>query len=280
MIDERRKAQIEASPPARPGLIGWARHTLGASPPGLSWALAAGFGLLCVVLIYVGNSLRQQVALLRQQLDQSAERENEARTQQENLQAQARQEASNYSQRLTNFQTQLAGKANDFSRRKEAMEKRLAQKTDEVQRQTNALQRQLEKQVTENKLLMDALTVTVTQTNRNPLARMKMILLSAAPETAANAVAASVWDAREQKGLLRVENLPPLPPEKDYQLWLFDPKILSPISAGVFRTDEQGKAVYRYQSSALLESVEKLVVSIERSGGVPLPLGKVVLASR
>ena len=160
------------------------------------------------------------------------------------------------------------------------MEKRLAQKTDEVQRQTNALQRQLEKQVTENKLLMDALTVTVTQTNRNPLARMKMILLSAAPETAANAVAASVWDAREQKGLLRVENLPPLPPEKDYQLWLFDPKILSPISAGVFRTDEHGKAVYRYQSSALLESVEKLVVSIERRGGVPLPQGKVVLASR
>ena len=79
--------------------------------------------------------------------------------------------------------------------------------------------------------------------------------------------------------MLTVENLPPLPPERDYQLWLFDPKILSPISAGVFRTDERGKVSYQYKSSASLESVEKLAVSIERKGGVPLPQGKVVLVS-
>ena len=278
-LKDRILAHIDTSPAGQAGILGWPGRSLESSPSWLPWALAACFAMLCVVLIYVGNSFRQQVASLRDELDESTQRENEGQNQRESLQTQAQRESSNYVQRLTDFQTQLVRKANDFQKQKEALEKRLSQKTADIQRQTNALQRQIEQRAAENQLLVAALAVAVAETNRDHLAQMRLALLSPTPETAPKAMAASVWDTKEQKGMLTVENLPPLPPERDYQLWLFDPKILSPISAGVFRTDERGKVSYQYKSSASLESVEKLAVSIERKGGVPLPQGKVVLVS-
>ena len=44
----------------------------------------------------------------------------------------------------------------------------------------------------------------------------------------------------EQRGVFVVQNLKPLPADKDYQLWVIDPKYPTPVSAGVFQVDADG----------------------------------------
>jgi len=110
---------------------------------------------------------------------------------------------------------------------------------------------------------------TLQETNR--LAGLRIAMLNSMLADSPKAVAVSLWDDKEQRGVFLVQNLKPLPADKDYQLWVIDPKYPSPVSAGVFQVDEQGNMRLQFKTDKLIESAKKFAVTQEPKGGLPTP---------
>ena len=85
------------------------------------------------------------------------------------------------------------------------------------------------------------------------------------------AVAVSLWRQESQDGLLVVENMPALPPGRDYQLWVIDPNLKTPVSAGVFKVDAAGKVRLEFKPSRNVQSAYKFAVTMEQEGGAMVP---------
>jgi anti-sigma-K factor RskA len=97
---------------------------------------------------------------------------------------------------------------------------------------------------------------------------------------APNSLGASAWSAQDQRGLLILENLPPLPPNQSYQLWLIDPKLAIPISGGVLPPESAGSVRVQFSPEIRVDSAERFAVSIEPRGGSRTPSPRIVLASQ
>jgi anti-sigma-K factor RskA len=98
------------------------------------------------------------------------------------------------------------------------------------------------------------------------------------PSSPARAIA--VWDQATQQGVLTVEKLPALAADKDYQLWVIDPKYPDPVSGGVFTVDSRtGAARITFHPGQLIATAAKFAISCERKGGRPKPEGPIVLLS-
>ncbi len=112
------------------------------------------------------------------------------------------------------------------------------------------------------------------------LARFKIATLASLLGNTPQALAVAVWDPNAQEGILSVENLPALAPDKDYQLWVIDPQYPIPVDGGVFSVDPQtGVARYQFKADKPVKTVAKFAVSLERKGGVPKAEGPMVLIS-
>lgn len=111
---------------------------------------------------------------------------------------------------------------------------------------------------------------------KDRLSQMRIAMLSSLLEDSPKAVAVSVWDNEQQKGVLVVENLAPIPADKDYQLWVIDSKYPSPVDAGVFTVDAKGAVRFQFEPKSRV-NFEKIAVTLERKGGVAKPEGKMVL---
>jgi anti-sigma-K factor RskA len=98
-------------------------------------------------------------------------------------------------------------------------------------------------------------------------------LLAAAPKT----IAVSVWDNERQDGVFIVRNLTPLPSDKDYQLWIIDPKYPSPVDAGVFQVDAKGNVRADFRAKLPIEAANQFAVTIERKGGAAVPNTKAMV---
>ncbi|MGH9358338.1 MAG: anti-sigma factor [Terriglobia bacterium] len=80
-----------------------------------------------------------------------------------------------------------------------------------------------------------------------------------------------------EKGLVfYAANLPPLPANKTYQLWLL-PTRGKPISAGIFKIDKTGNGQVLLPPLAHGISAKAFAVTVEPEGGRPQPTGKMVL---
>jgi anti-sigma-K factor RskA len=113
----------------------------------------------------------------------------------------------------------------------------------------------------------------------NRLAAIRIALLDSLVAADPKAVAVSVWDNDRQNGVFIVRNLKPAPTDKDYQLWIIDPKYPSPVSAGVFQVDSKGNGREEFHSGALIQSAKQFAVTIEKKGGAEVPnLKSMVLA--
>lgn len=110
---------------------------------------------------------------------------------------------------------------------------------------------------------------TLQETNR--LASLRIAMLGSMLADSPKAVAVSLWDEKEQCGVFVVQNLKPLPVGKDYQLWVIDPKYLTPVSAGVFQVDAQGNVRLPFKVDKLITSPDKFAVTQEPKGGLPVP---------
>ncbi|MFT5465401.1 MAG: anti-sigma-K factor RskA [Verrucomicrobiales bacterium] len=88
-----------------------------------------------------------------------------------------------------------------------------------------------------------------------------------------------IWDKEAGKGVLRVYNLPELDAnEKDYQLWVVDPKYDVPVDGGVFQVGEDGAAEFRFDAKLPIDSAQAFAVSLEKRGGVPVAEGPMIVA--
>ena len=105
----------------------------------------------------------------------------------------------------------------------------------------------------------------------NRLAAVRIALLDSLVSADPKAVAVSVWDNDRQNGVFIVKNLKPAPTNKDYQLWIIDPKYPSPVDAGVFQVDAKGAVRQEFHAKAPIESAKQFAVTIEKKGGADVP---------
>jgi anti-sigma-K factor RskA len=103
------------------------------------------------------------------------------------------------------------------------------------------------------------------------LDRTRIAVLGSLLKDQPQAVAVSLWRQNQQDGLLVVENMPALPAGRDYQLWVIDPNLKTPVSAGVFKVDTNGKVRLEFKPVRPVQSAFKFAVTVEQEGGADMP---------
>lgn len=83
-----------------------------------------------------------------------------------------------------------------------------------------------------------------------------------------------LWSPKARRGVLVAGGLAPLPPDRQYELWVFLNG--KPVSAGVFDADDSGRAVFESAPMAEPEA-QNCAVTVEPRGGMPAPTGPMVL---
>lgn len=112
------------------------------------------------------------------------------------------------------------------------------------------------------------------------LSRLRIAALASLLKDSAEARAIAVWDNDRQSGLLTVEHLPAISPERDYQIWVIDPQYPIPVDGGVFHPSAEGKATIAFRGDKPIQSVSAFAVSLEKKGGVPKAEGPLVLLGK
>jgi anti-sigma-K factor RskA len=114
----------------------------------------------------------------------------------------------------------------------------------------------------------------VLVTLRDPDVRLAR--LTGSPKTP-EASARMLWNPRQHAGYFYAHNLPPLSPDKTYQLWVIAEG--PPIGAGIFSVNQQGSGEIRVEPLAQAENVKMFAVTIEPAGGREQPtLDQMVLS--
>ncbi|MAO64379.1 MAG: hypothetical protein CL666_05220 [Balneola sp.] len=103
-----------------------------------------------------------------------------------------------------------------------------------------------------------------------------LVMMAGMEDMSPNGYGKVVWDKEGGRALLQIANLPTVPSDKDYQLWLIVNG--QPISAGVFAVDDPQKdnffKIEQLQSSA---NEGAFAITMEPKGGVPQPTGDMYL---
>jgi anti-sigma-K factor RskA len=115
---------------------------------------------------------------------------------------------------------------------------------------------------------------------RNALAEIKIATLKAQVAAYATASAVVVWDKDQKNGVLQLDQLPPPAPGKDYQLWVIDPKIAQPVSAGILAVPNNGLIRTSFHPVSPIESAAAFAISVEKAGGASKPEGQIILVGK
>lgn len=115
---------------------------------------------------------------------------------------------------------------------------------------------------------------------RDVFAQTQIAMLSSKLESAPQAQAVVIWDSQKQEGVLKVVGAPVTAKDRDYQLWIVDPRYKQPVDAGVFGVAEDGTTKITFRPKEKVESVQAFAVSLERKGGVPKAEGPMVLVGK
>jgi len=129
-----------------------------------------------------------------------------------------------------------------------------------------------------------ALTAELNQLKQtNALARMELATMRSSLNRYEDGVAVIVWDSEKQEGKLKLEKMPPVQANKDYQLWVVDKsKPQEPISAGVVKVNQDGSATMTFHPVEPISAAAGFAVSLEQEGGVPHKTdeGPVIMSGR
>ncbi len=82
-----------------------------------------------------------------------------------------------------------------------------------------------------------------------------------------------IWDPEKRSAILQVSNLPAVPSDKDYQLWVIKDK--KPISVGVFAVNDTMSNFFKIENLAVTnpKEIAAFAVTLEPKGGMPQPTG-------
>ena len=123
--------------------------------------------------------------------------------------------------------------------------------------------------------------LTVELKSQGDLARFKITTLASLLKNSPQAVAVAVWDPNKQEGVLKVDKLPALKADQDYQLWVVDPQYPNPVDGGVFTVEPgTGTARMAIKAKQPVGVVSAFAVTLERKGGVPKAEGPFVLLGK
>ena len=113
------------------------------------------------------------------------------------------------------------------------------------------------------------------------LANFKITTLASLLKNSPQARAVAVWNPAKQEGVLKVDKLPALAADKDYQLWVVDPQYPNPVDGGVFTVDPQsGAARVMFTGKQPVAAINAFAVTLERKGGVSKAEGPFVLLGK
>jgi anti-sigma-K factor RskA len=137
---------------------------------------------------------------------------------------------------------------------------KLARERDDLSRERNSL--------------TEELAVWRRQVDDILSARTKVIAMVGEEAPLANAKV--IWDTEALQWAIYIFDLPAPPSDKDYQLWYVTKN--AKISAAVFRTNEQGRTVFKMNLPPdPLAGLAATAVTLEPRGGSPQPTGKFYL---
>ena len=115
---------------------------------------------------------------------------------------------------------------------------------------------------------------------RDVLSQVQIASLSSKLENAPNANAVVVWDEKKQRGVLKVTQLPRNEENRDYQLWLVDPRYKDPVDGGVFHVANDGTMSVPFKPASPVREAQAFAISLERKGGVTKAEGPIVLLGK
>jgi len=115
---------------------------------------------------------------------------------------------------------------------------------------------------------------------RDLLAQIQVAALKSQLKNAPDANAVLVWDERKQRGILKVTQVPPNASDRDYQLWMVDPRYKDPVSAGVFHVANESPLRVLFQPMSPVREPTGFAISSERKGGVTKAEGPIVLLGK
>jgi hypothetical protein len=145
--------------------------------------------------------------------------------------------------------------------------RRLSADLASVERQAAALGRQLGEVRGENRRMARALQIIAAP----GVQTVVLAGLGPTPRAAGHAYV----NAAARKAMFYAYDLPPLAPDKTYELWFIDPA--GPVPAGLFEVDPRGTASVEVDNVAPDRRILAWAVTIEPRGGVPKPTGAMVL---
>ena len=79
------------------------------------------------------------------------------------------------------------------------------------------------------------------------------------------------WKEADRRWHVFVEGLPPVPDDRDYQLWFVPPAGTNPVSARVFNTSAEGSAEFEIPVPPGITTLMAAAVTVEPAGGSPQP---------
>ncbi len=120
--------------------------------------------------------------------------------------------------------------------------------------------------------LNDALRVSKTEASLNNL---RLAALRSELNLAYEVLIA--WDQTRQSGILSTGTLPTNSPEQDYQLWIVDRDVPSPVSGGVFHVTSNQTVQVTFNPTHNIKNPVAFALSLERKGGVPTREGPIVV---
>jgi anti-sigma-K factor RskA len=115
---------------------------------------------------------------------------------------------------------------------------------------------------------------------KNLLAEVTIATLKAQVASYETASAVVVWDKDQKNGVLQLDKLPPAGPGKDYQLWVIDPKIAQPVSAGILAVPNNGLIRASFHPASPIQSAAAFAISVEKAGGSSKPEGQIILVGK
>lgn len=116
--------------------------------------------------------------------------------------------------------------------------------------------------------------------NDNSLADLRIASLEGQLEQYKGTRAVVVWNQSKHEGQIQLANLPPAEQGKDYQLWVVDPAYKNPISAGLIERNSDGTANVRFQPVQMIRDATAFAISVEKSGGVEVAEGPIVILGK
>lgn len=263
---EMRARILMSLPPAPPGpsVIRLARLAVAPRSGALGfgrWLAAALAVAACIVLVALWRGEKQKVGLLEKRLSAALDQSNRYADEVLNETAQSRQLAA--ALEAESAQTlKLTAELNAAREKSELLASEAEAQTQElgVTRQKTI---ELEAQ---NKKIEGGFQLT----------NMQAAVLTSLVRTQPGARAVSLWDGKQQRGVLIVQGLPALPEDREYQLWVIDPQQKTPVDAGVFQVSADGQEQFEFKPKAEV-STGTFAVTVEPKGGVAAPTGQMVL---